>query len=67
MRAEAPGSPDDSGFEMTHWRSDLYDLELPHDPLLSLLPEMSSPPKGELGAQVLAVLLACAGPIGVKC
>lgn len=43
---------------MTHWRSDLYDLELPHDPLLSLLPEMSSPPKGERGAQVLAVL-AC--------
>ena len=44
--AEAPGSPDDSGFEMMHWRSnDLHDLELPHDPLLSLLPENVQPAK----------------------
>ncbi|KAK9822994.1 hypothetical protein WJX81_003865 [Elliptochloris bilobata] len=44
---DAPGSPDDSGYDsMMHWRGDLYGLPLEQDPLLSLLPEMSSPPKG---------------------
>jgi len=45
MRA-APASPDDSGYEEMTWRGELFGLPLDADPLLPLLPELSSPPKG---------------------
>ncbi len=42
----APASPDDSGYEEMTWRGELFGLPLDADPLLPLLPELSSPPKG---------------------
>ncbi len=42
----APASPDDSGYEEMTWRGELFGLPLDTDPLLPLLPELSSPPKG---------------------